>query len=99
MVKRQWCYLHDASDKVTVNGVAVGCAPVGGESLLCFLLFISVVEDKLPKEVITVKIELDEFKRRVAWLGTDYFPIGLEAPRKVWSVVPKHFACANLCFV
>ena len=64
----------------------------------CFLRFISV-EDKLPEVVIAVKIDLYEFNRRAAWLGTDYFPLGLEAPRKVWSVVPEHFPRANLCFV
>lgn len=74
-------------------------APVGGESLLCFLRFICVVEDKLPEVVIAVKIDLGEFNRRAAWLGTDYFPIGFEAPRKVWSVVPEHSPRANLCFV
>jgi len=74
-------------------------APVGGESLLCVIRFISVVGDKLPEVVITVKIELGEFNRRAAWFGTDYFSIGLEAPRKVWSAVPEHFPRANLCFV
>jgi hypothetical protein len=52
--------------------------PVGGEFLLCLLRFISVVEDKLPEVVITVQIELGEFNRKAAWLGTDYFPIGLD---------------------
>ena len=74
-------------------------APVGGESLLFFLRFISVVEDKLTEVVITVKIEMGEFNREAAWLGLDYFPIGLEAPRKVWSAVPEHFPRASLCFV
>lgn len=74
-------------------------APVGGESLLCFIRFISVVEDKLPEVVIAATIDLGEFNCRAAWHGTDYFPIGLEAPRKVWSVVTEHFPRANLCFV
>jgi hypothetical protein len=64
-----------------------------------FLRFISVVEDKPPVVVITVKIELDEFYGEAAWLGLDYFPVGLEALRKVWSVMPEHFPRANLCFV
>jgi len=41
-------------------------APVGGESLLFFLRFISVVEDKLTEVVITVKIEMGEFNREAA---------------------------------
>ena len=41
-------------------------APVGGEFLLFFLRFISVVEDKLTEVVITVKIEMGEFNREAA---------------------------------
>jgi hypothetical protein len=52
--------------------------PVGGEFLLCLLRFVSIVEDKLPEVVITVEIELGEFNRKAASLGTDYFPIGLD---------------------
>jgi hypothetical protein len=53
-------------------------SPVGGEFLLCLLRVIGVVEDKLPEVVVTVQVEPREFNCQAAWLGTDYFPIGLD---------------------